>query len=194
LFVRRKLFRVTDFFSLFDLPRRPLIDLDNLNQAFARKNAGDQLGKPSDPVVLNEAFRVLADPVSRLDHLLALESANLRDRAIGPEVEQWFGRVAQNLHRFDEIYDQLAQESLRLLKATKLQLLQENLAGAEELSSGLNSLRESLTQELQEIDAGWPNNQSEALPRLAQLALDLTFAEKWLNELKERKLRFDELS
>jgi hypothetical protein len=185
---------MTDFFLLFGLPRRPLIDLDKLNQTFARKNAGNQSEKQRDPVVLNEAFRVLADPVSRLDHLLTLESANLRDRAIGPEVEQWFGRVAQNLHRFDEIYYQLAQESLRLLRAAKLQLLQENLAGAEELCSGLNSLRESLMQELQEIDEGWPNNRSEALPRLAQLALNLTFTEKWLNELKERKLRFDELS
>ncbi|HZC36855.1 MAG TPA: hypothetical protein VE242_14625 [Chthoniobacterales bacterium] len=183
-----------DFFLLFDLPRRPLIDLDKLNEAFAQKNAGNQLGKPSDPVVLNEAFRVLTGTGSRLDHLLALESANLRDRAIGPELEQWFGRVARVLHRFDEIYYQLAQESLHLLRAAKLQLLQENLEEAEEISRGLNSLRESLMRELQEIDDGWPKNRPEALPHLAQLALNLTFTEKWLNELKERKLRFDELA
>lgn len=185
---------MTDFFLLFDLPRRPLIDLEKLNEAFARRNASNRSEKQSDPVLLNEAFRVLADTVSRLDHLLALESANLRDRAIGPEVEQWFGQVAEILQRFDEIYYQLTQESLHLLRAAKLQLLQENLAGAEELSAGLNSLRESLMQQLQDIDDGWPNNRSEALPRLAQVTLDLTFTQKWINELRERKLRFDELS
>ena len=183
-----------DFFLLFDLPRRPVIDLSNLNEAFARKNSGNQARQPDDPVVLNEAFRILADPVRRLDHLLALESANLSGRVISPEVEQWFGRVADVLHRFDQIYYQFTQESLHLLKAAKLQLLQDNLAMIEELSVGLNSLHKSLSQQLKDIDAAWPSNRSEALPRLAQLAFNLSFTQKWVNELRERKLRFDELA
>jgi hypothetical protein len=184
---------MTDYFSQFNLPRRPLIDSGKLDDTFARRSAGNQAGGQGAAVALNEAFRVLSDTVSRLDHLLALESANLRDRAISPEVEQWFGRVAEILHRFDEIHYQFTQESLHLLRAAKLQLLQENLAVAEEASVGLENLRESLKQELREIDEGWPDNRAEVLPRLGQLALDLKFAEKWINELKERKLRFDEL-
>jgi hypothetical protein len=184
---------MTDFFLLFDLPRRPLIDLGKLNEAFARKNADNRGEKQGDSVVLNGAFRVLSDTVSRLDYLLVLESANLRDRVIDAEVEQWFGKVAEILHRFDETYYQLVQESLHLLRAAKLQLLQENLATAEDLSGELNSLRESLEQQLREIDDGWPNNRTEALPRLAQLAVNLRFTQKWINELNERKLRFDEL-
>jgi hypothetical protein len=184
---------MTDYFLLFNLPRRPLIDSGKLNDAFARRSARDQAARQGEAFVLNEAFRVLSDTVSRLDHLLALESVNLRDRAISPEVEQWFGKVAEILHRFDEIHYQLTQESVHLLRAAKLQLLQEDLAVVEEFSAALESLRESLRQELGEIDEAWPNNRAEALPRLAQLALDLKFAEKWIKELKERKLRFDEL-
>ena len=184
---------MTDFFLLFGLPRRPLIDLSKLNEAFAQKNTGRGAERHDDPVVLNEAFRVLSDTVSRVDHLLALESANVSERAISSEVEQWFEKVAEAVHRFDPIYNQLSRESLHLLRAAKLQLLQENLIMAEELTSGLNRLHESLMQQLQKIDAGWPNNRGEALPRLAQVALDLTFTQKWINELRERKLRFDEL-
>jgi hypothetical protein len=118
---------------------------------------------------------------------------DLRNRAISSEVELWFGKVAEILHRFDEIHYQFTQESIHLLRAAKFQLLQESLGVVEEVSVGLESLRESLNQELSEIDEGWPDNRPEALPRLGQLALDLKFAEKWINELKERKLRFDEL-
>jgi hypothetical protein len=94
---------MTDYFSLLNLPRRPLLDSGKLNDAFARKNAGNQAAKRGEAVVLNEAFRILSDTVSRLDHLLVLESASLQDRVISPEVEQWFGKVAETLHRFDEI-------------------------------------------------------------------------------------------
>jgi len=184
---------MSDYFLLFDLSRRPQIDLGKLNEAFARRNAGNQAAKLGEAVVLNEAFRVLSDAVSRLDHLLALESVNLRDRVISAEVEQWFGRVAEILHRFDAVYYQFTQESLHLLRAAKLQLLQENLVAIEELSAALGGLRESLEQQLREIDGDWMSHRAEALPRLAQLALDLRFVQKWITELKERRLRFDEL-
>jgi hypothetical protein len=184
---------MTDYFSLLDLPRRPLLDSGKLNDAFARKNAGNQAAKRGEAVVLNEAFRILSDTVSRLDHLLVLESASLQDRVISPEVEQWFGKVAETLHRFDEIYYQVVQESLHLLRAARLQLLREQLASVEELAAGLEGLRDSLEQQLRQIDDGWPDNRAEVLPRLGQLTLDLRFAQKWINELKERKLRFDEL-
>jgi hypothetical protein len=184
---------MTDYFSLFNLPRRPLIDLAKLNDAFARRSAENHAAQRKEAFVLNEAFRVLSDTVSRLDHLLALESVNLSDRAISPEVEQWFGKVAEILHRFDESYYQFTQESLHLLRAAKLQSLQEDLAVVEECSASLASLHESFEQEFRKIDEGWPNNRAEALLRLGQLALDLKFMEKWIKELKERKLRFDEL-
>ena len=50
---------MTDYFSLFDLPRRPLLDAGKLNDEFARKNAGNQAAKRGEAVVLNEAFRAL---------------------------------------------------------------------------------------------------------------------------------------
>jgi hypothetical protein len=101
--------------------------------------------------------------------------------------------VAEALQRFDEVYYQLAQESLHLLRAAKHQMLQENLATSEELSASLEGLRDSLEHRLRQIDEGWPDNRAEALPRLGQITLDLRFVQKWINELKERKLRFDEL-
>ena len=183
---------MTDFFLLFDLPRRPLVDLEKLKEAYARKSAARQSERTEDSATLNEAFRVLTNPVSRLDHLLSLEAADLSDRVIDAEVEQWFGKVADVVHRFDDLYYQVAQESLHLLRATKLHLLQENLTRAGEIMAQLSKIREALLDELQDLDAGWQENRP--LQRLAQLALDLRFTQKWIDELNERRLRFDELS
>jgi hypothetical protein len=87
----------------------------------------------------------------------------------------------------------VVQESLHLLRAARLQSLREQLASVEELAAGLEGLRDSLEQQLRQIDDGWPDNRAEVLPHLGQLTLDLRFAQKWIDELKERKLRFDEL-
>src|SRR5258708_24202905 len=160
-----------DYFLLLDRPRRPLIDLGKLNEAFVRRNTGNQAAKLGEAVVLNEAFRVLSDPVGRLDHLLALESVNLRDRVISTDVEQWFGKVAEVLHRFDTVYYQFTQESLRLLRAAKLQSLQENLVAVEELSVELGRLRESLEQQLREIDGALATHPDQQPPPLCPLPL-----------------------
>jgi hypothetical protein len=184
---------MNDFFSLFGLPRRPVIDLEELKEAFARKNSEKKFEKSDNQVVLNEAFRILADPVSRLDHLLALESAKSTECVISGEVEEWFGKVAEPLHRFDQIYYQLAQESVHFLRVAKLQSLRESLATIEELADGLGALHQSILGEIDELNAHWPGSRSDALPRLAQLGSDLRFTQKWMNALRERQLRFDEL-
>jgi hypothetical protein len=185
---------MTDFFLLFGLPRRPAIDLEDLKLAFARRNSERRAEKPDDQVVLNEAYRILADPVTRLDHLLSLESAKPTDLLVSGEVEEWFEKVAEVLHRFDQTYYQLTQESLHLLRAAKLHSLRESLLTIQELAGGLGELHQSLLGEVDNISAAWPSNRSNALPRLAQLCLDLKFTQKWLSELRERQLRFDELA
>jgi hypothetical protein len=185
---------MTDFFLLFGLLRRPAIDLEDLKKAFARQNSAKEIGKTADQAVLNEAYRVLADPVSRLDHLLSLESVKPRDLVVSGEVEGWFERVAEVLHRFDQVHCQLTQESLHLLRAAKLDSLRENLLTIEEVADGLGEVHRSLLEQVDEISADWPGNRSDALPRLVQLALDLKFTQKWLSELRERQLRFDELA
>ena len=72
LFLRRKLFGMTDYFALFGEARRPWLDPAELKEkyfAFSRTAA------PS--AELNEAFRVLSDPKLRLQHLLTLEGVEL---------------------------------------------------------------------------------------------------------------------
>jgi len=76
---------MTDYFSLFDLPRRPLLDSGKLNDGFARRNAGNQAAKRGEAVVPQRSVRFLSGTVSRLEHLLVLESVSLGGRVISPE-------------------------------------------------------------------------------------------------------------
>jgi curved DNA-binding protein CbpA len=68
---------VTDYFALLAQPRRPWLDLDTLEEKYcdlARTAHPDQSTQPSnDFVELNQAYRTLRDPKSRLQHLLTLE-------------------------------------------------------------------------------------------------------------------------
>jgi len=62
------------------------------------------------------------------------------------------------------------KESLHLLRAAKLQLLQENLAVVEELSAGLEGLRDSLEQRLRQ-SMKVAGQSSRGADSLAQLTL-----------------------
>ena len=76
---------MTDFFALLQEPRRPWLDTDLLKQKFLTLSASahpDKIHSASDAdkadatkqfTELNAAFNCLADPKSRLLHLLELE-------------------------------------------------------------------------------------------------------------------------
>ena len=77
--------RYGDYFSYFGLPRRLGLDRDDLERRFrdlSRKfhpdyfyNAppGDRLASLERSSYLNDAYRALRNPVSRIEHLLAIE-------------------------------------------------------------------------------------------------------------------------
>lgn len=68
---------MTDYFALFVQPRGPSIDLEALEQKYhelARAAHPDRSAQPAnDFAEINEAYRILRDPKSRLQHLLTLE-------------------------------------------------------------------------------------------------------------------------
>ena len=63
-----------DFFAVFGLQPRPVIDVALLSDLYASKSKTSHLNRAADGdfATLNEAFRTLSDPVSRVWHLLAL--------------------------------------------------------------------------------------------------------------------------
>jgi hypothetical protein len=182
-----------NFFAVFGLQARPVIDVGVLSDLFANKSKTLHPDRAAggDFATLNEAFRVLADPASRVWHLLAL-SGEPRSSAPSAKINAWFSPVANSLQHFDRILPVISQETSSLLRAIKIREGQPAEAELERLSERLNQEREALLQAMAQIDARWPDNMPADRSSLAQIACDLRFVEKWLAQIAERRLRFQE--
>ena len=52
----------------------------------------------------------------------------------------------------------------------------------------------TLLSELGQLDSLWTESPAQCRESLAQIALRLTFVQKWLSEVRERKIRLEELA
>jgi DnaJ-domain-containing protein 1 len=180
-----------DFFAVFGLEPRPVVDVNVLGDLFANKSKTSHPDRAADGdfATLNAAFNTLRDPASRILHLLALSGEAPQTKTASDGVSTWFGKVATDLQRFDRMFQPLSQETSSLLRAVKIREAQSILADLEEISEGLTSEKEGLLQAIVQIDARWPNDRAEDRDSLAQIACDLRFLEKWLAQISERRLR-----
>jgi DnaJ-domain-containing protein 1 len=180
-----------DFFAVFGLEPRPVLDVDVLGDLFANKSKTSHPDRAADGdfATLNEAFNTLRDPASRILHLLALSGEEPKPKAASAGVSAWFGRMATGLQQFDRVFQPLSQETSSLLRAIKIRGAQSTLADLEEISEGLTGEKEGLLHAMGEIDARWPSDRPADRDSLAQIACDLRFLEKWLAQINERRLR-----
>jgi DnaJ-domain-containing protein 1 len=180
-----------DFFAVFGLEPRPVIDVDGLSDLFANKSKTSHPDRAADGdfATLNQAFNTLRDPASRIFHLLALSGEEPQPKAASAGVSAWFGRVATGLQQFDRMFQPLSQETSSLLRAIKIREAQSILADLEKISEGLADEKEGLLQAVAQIDARWTNDRAADRDSLAQIASDLRFLEKWLAQISERRLR-----
>src|SRR6202047_365524 len=82
-----------DYFSFFDLPRKLTLDVGALEKQFyvlsrklhpdrfASKPVAEQEAALAQSSLLNDAYRTLKDPISRTQHLLALEGVELEEQS-----------------------------------------------------------------------------------------------------------------
>jgi DnaJ-domain-containing protein 1 len=183
-----------DYFALFGLERRPLIDLESLGELYFRRSEQANRGSQGDLATINEAFRTLSNPAARLEYLLRLQFGDLPPRQINPAFGALFGQLANLLARFDNALSKVASQTSPLLRALHFQetaSLQEDLAT---LGAALLEQRTLLVDRINALNEKWPDHASETRDDLAQIALDLTFVDKWQQQLKERNLRLEELA
>jgi DnaJ-domain-containing protein 1 len=186
---------MTDFFAVFGLQPRPVIDVALLSNLFASKSKSvhPDHGADGDFATLNEAFQTLAHPVTRVWHLLALSGGEAKPTSARAEVNAWFGQVANSLQQFDQMLQPLSQETSSLLRAIKIGEGRVLVDELEKLSEDLGAEKQGLLEALAQIDARWPSDLAADRSALAQIACDLRFVEKWLAQIAERRLRFQEL-
>src|SRR5262245_40587787 len=140
--------RSTDYFAVFGLPRKLWIEMSSLEQKFLQLswkqhpdnfvNASEQerelsLKRSSE---LNDAYRVLRDPLARVEYLLEIEG----ERKEGEKKQQAPPELLEEVFELNESLDEL-----REAKASD-----ENLAA---LKTKLQAAENNFQQKLEEVDA-----------------------------------------
>jgi hypothetical protein len=185
-----------DSFALLAIERRPAIAEESLKNAYFRKTESLRLHQAEADVLssLNMAFGIVANPATRIQHLLELEFGDARGGQIGSDLGELFGSVAEALQTVDQEFGSLSTESSALFRA----LAFHRMDGARErLSQTENALLQqerTLLSDLDQLDGLWRESPAQCRKSLAQIALSLRFVQKWLSEVRERKIRLEELA
>jgi hypothetical protein len=185
-----------DYFALLETERRPAIDEESLKRTYFRQTESLRLKRAEADSLssLNMAFRILANPATRIQHLLKLEFGDSHGGQIGPDLGQLFGAVVEALQKADQEFGSLTTESSALLRALAFQRMSRVREQLTQIDDDLSERERALVSELDQLDSLWTERPAQCREPLAQVALRLTFVQKWLSEVRERKIRLEELA
>jgi hypothetical protein len=185
-----------DYFALLDIERRPALNDEFLKSAYFRKTESFRLNQVESDALstLNLAFRILANPATRIQHLLNLEFGDARGGQIESDLGELFGNIVEALQSADQEFGSLSTESSALIRALAFHRMDGMRESLNQSEKELSKRECGLLSELDQLDRIWMENPTQCRESLAQLALSLTFVQKWLNEVRERKIRLEELA
>jgi len=195
---------MTDYFALLNKPRRPWLDSDSLKQKFLalaasihpdRINNADEWEKAGATrryAELNAAYHCLAEPKSRLRHLLELElGAKPKDvQQIPAALADSFAEVATTCQDADIFLAEKGKTTSPLLQVQLFERAQEWVDRLNSLQKRLNEWCETLTDELKSLDAQWSAGDDvarrEILPKLEELYRLFGYLNRWNSQIQER--------
>jgi len=198
---------VPDYFALFNEPRRPWLEADLLKQKFLARSANIHPDKihsanENEKIVasknfaeLNAAYHCLAEPKSRLLHLLELETgAKPKDiQQIPTPLADLFAEVAGVCKKADHFLVEKNQTTSPLLQVQFFERGQDWIEQLNSLQKKLNELREQFLIELKSLDAKWigddENSRRGILPKLEELYRLFGYFNRWNHQVQERLVR-----
>jgi hypothetical protein len=185
-----------DCFALLGIERRPAISEESLKRAYVHKSESLVLNKADADTLssLNMAFRVIGNCAERIQHLLTLEFGEAQGGQLGSDVGELFGQVVEALQNFDQEFGSVSAESSSLLQALTIQRMGPVRERLSQVETELSRRESSLLSEVDRLDRVWLQNPIECREPLAHIALSLRFVQKWLSEVRERKIRLKELA
>jgi DnaJ-domain-containing protein 1 len=193
-----------DNFALLNEPRRPWLDADLLKQKFLALSTTvhpDKIHSASENeksvsakkfAELNAAYHCLAEPKSRLLHLLELElGAKPKDiQQIPAALADLFAGIANHCRSTDGFLAEKSKVTSPLLQVQLFERGQEWVEKLNVLQRKLNELREKLQAELKSLDAQWiataAGSRGEILPKLEELYRLFGYFNRWNNQIQER--------
>ena len=195
---------MTDFFALLNEPRRPWLEADLLKQKFlmlASDAHPDRVHNANESKKaeatqrysrLNAAYHCLAEPKSRLLHLLELElGAKPKDvQPIPATLADLFAEVANTCRKADGFLAEKNNATSPLLQVQLFERGQDWVEKLNLLQRNLIELREKLTEELKSLDTQWVSanaaSRREMLPKLEELYRLFSYFNRWNNQIQER--------
>ena len=195
---------MTDNFALLDEPRRPWLDAEALKQKFLALSASlhpDKLHSTGEAersdaaksfAELNVAYNCLAEPKSRLLHLLELElGAKPQDiQQIPPALADLFAEVAMTCRNADGFLAEKSKVTSPLLQVQWFERGQDWVEKLQALQQKLNGLHSQLMSELKSLDAQWMSAETEArhqvLAKVEELYRLFGYFNKWNKQMQER--------
>jgi curved DNA-binding protein CbpA len=184
-----------DHFAVLGIERRPLVSEAAVQEAYYEKSKllhPDQAGG-GDFSSVNAAFQVLSNPAARTRHLLKTEFGESGDRQIGAELGELFGAVVNVLRQADQEISSLSEQTSPVLRALAFQRLSSLREGLERVEMQIATRESELHSRIAALDQIWFEDRSQCRKPLTQIAIDLTFVQKWLAQIRERKIRLEEL-
>lgn len=193
---------MTDYFVLLSEPRRPWLDTEALKQKFLAQSAqlhpdrihsadeAEKSAKSKQFAELNAAYNCLAEPKTRLVHLLELE------RGVKPhDIQQipagladLFAEVATSCRQADAFLVEKSKATSPLLQVQLFERGQSWVEKLQALQARLTQLREKLTDRLKALDAQWPDitQHPETLAGLEELYRVFSYFNRWNSQIGER--------
>jgi curved DNA-binding protein CbpA len=192
-----------DYFALLNEPRRPWLEPDALKVKFlalAAKAHPDKQRAQNDTekvaanrhyADLNAAYHCLAEPKSRLLHLLELEQGTKpRDiQQIPDGLADLFAEVAATCRNVDNFLHDKNKAISPLLQVQYFERCQERVDRLRELQTRLAGLHDKLVEELKLLDASWVSQIDERrnlLNRLEELYRFFGYFNRWNSQIQER--------
>jgi DnaJ-domain-containing protein 1 len=197
---------MTDYFALFNEPRRPCLDAEVLKQKFLALSATvhpdrvHNLGEAERAAAqeryteLNTAYNCLREPKERLQHLLQFELGALpKDiQRIPSDLMDLSLEVGKACREADAFLAEKATVTSPLLQVTFFERGQEFADKLQLIRSRVTALNDRLNDELQQIDAAWQSGavpRSALLQRLKEMYRLFSYFARWSMQLQERVVR-----
>jgi DnaJ-domain-containing protein 1 len=195
---------MTDNFALLNQSRRPWLDAGALKQKFLAMSASahpdkvhtadaaEKSGAAKSFAELNAAYNCLAEPKSRLLHLLELElGAKPADiQQIPTALADLFAEVAMTCRNADNFLAEKSKVTSALLQVQLFERGQEWVEKLNVLQKKLNGLHGRLMDELKSLDAEWVRDSATARHDLLAKAEELYrlfgYFNRWNKQIQER--------
>lgn len=201
---------MSDYFALFDAPRRPWLDAEALKTRFLdlsaethpdrvhQADAARREAAHRHYADLNAAYRCLCDPKERLAHLLQLELGSKPGdlQEMPAALADIFLEVARLCRQADAFLAEKERTGSPLLQAQWFARGAEWVEKLEAQRAALTTRHEALLEKLKVLDAAWGATEagdakrSDLLREMEELYRLLSFFARWKAQVQERLVRF----